>query len=180
MRAATVCKRKESPKVVYPGTKLYKSGHCRNRTGDLMHAKHARCQLRQTPFLLTTLCLASLFRSQSLVYETKCMRAHAWLLLAGICCACLQALVEAKVDVAGIEPATSCMLSMRATNCAKRPSLLLKSYNNDCFFTQSRRRLTNVVHVLESILVCFRLPRNHVCRTKASVGRRNKYSLLQY
>jgi carbonic anhydrase len=26
-----------------------------------------------------------------------------------------------EMDIAGIEPATSCMLSMRATNCAKRP-----------------------------------------------------------
>jgi hypothetical protein len=43
--------------------------------------------------------------------------------------------VEPKVDIAGIEPATSCMLSMRATNCAKRPLLKVLNFLHSCFFS---------------------------------------------
>ena len=35
---------------------LASRGHCRNRTGDLLHAKQTRYQLRQTPDLHATQC----------------------------------------------------------------------------------------------------------------------------
>jgi hypothetical protein len=42
---------------------------------------------------------------------------------------------EPKVDIAGIEPATSCMLSMRAANCAKRPLMTSNNVLRSCFYS---------------------------------------------
>lgn len=58
-----------------------KDGHCRNRTGDLMHAKHTRCQLRQAPifsirwvcenFVAVTTPHSHLFPTSSTIFTTS-------------------------------------------------------------------------------------------------------------